>query len=75
MSDIKKAYFVTSDTEQLYELSLSKRRKLEKLYPKWRLFDYDKNYEELNEVYNFFKKHGKLLGHPKFNNIFVGLIC
>jgi hypothetical protein len=69
----KKAYFVTSDTEELYELSLSKRKQLEKLYPNWVKFNCDKNYDELNEVYEFFKKNGKLLGHPKFNNVFVGL--
>lgn len=74
MSDAKKAYFVTSDTEELYELSSSKIKQLEKLHPKWRKFCCEKNYEELNEVYEFFKKHGKLLGHPKFNNVFVGLI-
>jgi hypothetical protein len=69
----KKAYFVTSDTEELYELSLSKRKQLEKRFPKWTEFDCEKNYNELNEVYNFFRKHGKLLAHPKFNNVFVGL--
>jgi len=69
----KKAYFVTSDTEELYELSLSKRKQLEKLYPNWRELNCDNNYDELNEVYNFFKKNGKLLAHPKFNNVFVGL--
>jgi hypothetical protein len=73
MSECKKAYFVTSDTEELYELSSSKRKQLEKLYPKWNQLDCEKNYDELNEVYEFFKKHGKLLGHPKFNNVFVGL--
>ena len=36
----KKAYFVTSDAD---------------------------------EVYEFFKKHGKLVGHPRFNNVFIGL--
>lgn len=74
MSDAKKAYFVTSDTEELYELSSSKIKQLEKLHHKWRKFCCEKNYEELNGVYEFFKKHGKLLGHPKFNNVFVGLI-
>lgn len=69
----KKAYFVTSDTEELYELSFRNRKKLDKLFPKWREFDCDKNYNELNQVYEFFKKNGKLLGHPKFNNVFVGL--
>ena len=73
MSETKKTYFVTSDTEELYELSSSKRKQLEKLYPKWNEFDCEKNYEELNGVYEFFKNHGKLLGHPKFNNVFVGL--
>jgi hypothetical protein len=73
MSEDKKAYFVTSDTEELYELSSSKRRQLEKLYPKWRELDCDNDYNELNEVYEFFKKNGKLLGHPKYNNVFVGL--
>ena len=69
----KKAYFVTSDAEELYELSSSKRKQLEKLFPNWQTFDCDRNYEELNKVYEFFKEHGKLLAHPKFNNIFVGL--
>jgi hypothetical protein len=69
----KKAYFVTSDGEELYELSSNKRKQLEKLYPEWTEFDCEKNYDELNEVYEFFKNHGKLLGHPKFNNVFVGL--
>jgi hypothetical protein len=70
----KKAYFVISDTEELYELSSSKRKQLDKLFPKWNELNCEKNYDELNKVYDFFKKHGKLLGHPKFNNVFVGLI-
>jgi hypothetical protein len=69
----KKAYFVTSDTEELYELSQIKRKQLEKLYPNWTKFDCDNNYDELNEVYDFFKNNGKLIAHPKFNNVFVGL--
>jgi hypothetical protein len=73
MSQAKKAYFVNAETEELYELSLSKRRKLEKLHPKWGEFDCEKNYAQLNEVYEFFKKHGKLLAHPQFKNVFVGL--
>jgi hypothetical protein len=72
MKQTKKAYFVNSETEELYELSSSKIRQLEKLHPKWGEFDCEKNYAQLNEVYEFFKKHGKLLGHPGFNNIFVG---
>lgn len=69
----KKAYFVTSDAEELYELSSSKRKQLDKRFPKWTEFDCEKNYDELNEVYEFFKKHGKLVGHPRFNNVFIGL--
>jgi len=69
----KKAYFVTSDTEELYELSSSKRKQLDKRFPKWVEFNCEKNYDELNEVYEFFKKYGKLVGHPQFNNVFVGL--
>jgi len=70
-----KAYFLTNDTEELYEISASKRKKLEKQYPNWAKFDCDKNFEELNKVYEFFKTHGNLIAHPKFNNLFVGLIA
>ena len=73
MKQAKKAYFVNSEADELYELSSRERRKLEKLYPKWLEMDCEKNYQELNEVYDFFKKHGKLLANPLFNNIFVGL--
>lgn len=68
-----KSYFVTSDREELYELSSGKTKQLEKKHPNWVDFDCEKNLEELCEVYEFFKEHGKLLGHPQFKNIFVGL--
>ena len=69
-----KAYFVTSDNEEVYELSASKKNKLDKLHPRWEEFDCEKNYEELGEVYKFVKENGKLVGHPSFKNVFVGLI-
>lgn len=69
----KKAYFVDNETYELYELSASKRKKLEKSHPQWTRYDLDKNTKELEEVYVFFKQHGRLLAHPKFRNVFVGL--
>ena len=68
-----KAYFLEAEQEELYELSASKRKKLEQLFPNWNSFNCNKNYEELNKVYEFFRKHGKLVGHGKFENLFVGV--
>ena len=70
----QKAYFVVSDSEQLYELSASKKKQLEKKHPNWNRYTGDRNYEELQEVFTFFKKNGKLVGHVQYNNVFVGLL-
>lgn len=69
----RKAYFVTSDKEEVYELSISKTKQLHKLFPNWNELDCENNYEELAKVYEFFQTHGKLIACPKFNNVFVGL--
>lgn len=71
----KKAYFVDNEQTTLFELSASKRKQLEKLHPDWESYNCDDNYHSLQEVYDFFKKHGKLLAHPSFKNIFVGLVA
>jgi hypothetical protein len=34
----------------------------------------DDNFTEVNDVYNYFKQHGRLLANPKFKNVFVGLV-
>jgi hypothetical protein len=69
----KKSYFVTSDKEEVYELSTSKTKQLEKKHPNWTKYQNYDNFEELKEVYDFFKTNGKLIAHPKFLNVFVGL--
>ena len=69
----KKAYFVTSDLEEVYELSAKNRNRLEKKFPEWNQLNSSDNYEELNLVYDFFKKYGKLVAAPIFTNVFVGL--
>lgn len=68
-----KAYFLENEQEELYELSASKRKRLEKQFPNWHAFNCEDNYEELNKVYEFFKEHGKLVGHGELSNLFVGL--
>ena len=68
-----KAYFVDNDLETLYELSESKRKKLELKHPNWIDYDCEDNYDELNYVVEFFKSNGKLIASPKNKNIFVGL--
>jgi len=69
----KKAYFVNTQPESVYELSFTKRRRLEKQHPYWQQYNVGDNPEELQEVYEFFKKNGKLLGDDKTLNLFVGL--
>jgi hypothetical protein len=69
----RKAYFVDNETYELYELSVSKRKKLEKNHPNWLQYDCVKNKKDLEEVFSYFKNHGKFLAHSKFQNVFVGL--
>jgi hypothetical protein len=69
----KKAYFVDNETYALYELSTLNRKLLEKVHPDWIQYDFQKQPEQLEEVYLFFKQYGKLLAHGKLLNIFVGL--
>lgn len=67
------AYFVDADQESVWVLSFSKRKQLEKKHPKWSGYNCEKNYEDLNEVYEFFKAHGKLVAGLVDSNLFVGL--
>lgn len=69
----KKAYFVDNETYELYELSTSKRKQLEKKHPNWVHYDCDKNTDDLKDVEYFFKRNGKLLAHQSWRNVFVGL--
>jgi phage-related protein len=69
----KKAYFMDNATHDLYELSASKRKQLEKNHPKWFNYDLDRNNKELSDVEEFFKKNGKLLTRQSWRNVFVGL--
>lgn len=69
-----KSYFVNSENEEVYELSVSKTKQLEILHPNWTKYQCESNFLELNNVYEFFKENGKLLACPKFKNVFVGLI-
>lgn len=69
----KKAYFVDNETYELYELSASKRKQLEKKHPKWVHYDCENNTDELKDVEDFFKRNGKLLAHQSWRNVFVGL--
>jgi len=69
----KKAYFVDNETYDLYELSTSKRKQLEKNHPEWFNYNCEKNAEALTEVEDFFKKNGKLLARQLWKNVFVGL--
>lgn len=69
-----KSYFVNNETNEVYELSISKTKQLNKLYPKWTDFNCEDNYLDLSNVYEFFKHNGKLLAHPHFKNVFIGLI-
>jgi len=69
----KKAYFVDTLPESVYELSASNRKKLEKKHPEWHSYNVYDNTDELNEVYEFFKKHGKVLANHTTKNLFVGL--
>jgi len=73
MSEGKKAYFVDNETYELYELSASKRKQLEKKHPNWARYDCEKNTKDLNDVFEFFQTHGKLLAHQSWRNVFVGL--
>jgi len=68
-----KAYFVDNETYEIYELSASKRKQLEKKHPDWLYYDCEKNTKDLAEVKAFFQTHGKLLARQVWKNVFVGL--
>jgi DNA modification methylase len=70
----KKAYFVDNETEEVYELSFKKKQQLEKKHPYWFDYNSDFNYQQLLEVVDFFKKHGKLVACRHYYNVFVGLV-
>jgi hypothetical protein len=69
----KKAYFVDNETEEVYELSFKKRQQLERKHPYWFDYNCDLHYEQLSEVSDFFKEHGKLVACSHYYNVFVGL--
>jgi hypothetical protein len=69
----RKAYFVDNEISIILELSINKRKQLEKKHPNWVNYDCEKNYEQLKEVYTYFKKYGKVIASPTFYNVFVGL--
>lgn len=50
-----------NETYDLYELSASKRKQLEKKHSEWMHYDFVKDYESLQEVLNFFEKKAKYL--------------
>jgi len=66
-----KAYFLDSETDLLIELSAAKRKQLEKIHPDWVTYTVDD--DELQDVFEFFKVHGKIIAHPKFRNISCGI--
>lgn len=68
-----KAYFVDNDTEELFELTESKKKQLEKKHPNWIHYNVESHPEELNDVHVFFKKYGKKVAGRSLRNIFVGL--
>lgn len=69
-----KAYFVDNETEDIYEISASKRIQLERLYPNWYEYVSDRNPNDLIDVYSFFVTNGKLIASRKNRNIFIGLL-
>ena len=68
-----KAYFVNTETDEVYELPDKHRKQLESIYPNWVLFDDEKNPGELQCVLCFFQTKGKLVAHSRLRNVFVGL--
>lgn len=70
-----KAYFVDVEFGRLYQLSAAKRKQLEKKHPNWFDYDLDKNENELYEVNNFFKEHGKLFASYQNKNLFAGFVA
>lgn len=69
-----KAYFVDNETEDIYEISASKRIQLERLHPNWSEYVSDRNPNDLIAVYRFFIVNGKLIANKKSRNIFIGLL-
>lgn len=70
-----KAYFVDVELGKLYELSKAKKQLLEKKHPNWYDYDLDKNENELYEVNNFFKQHGKVFASYQYKNLFAGFVA
>jgi hypothetical protein len=68
-----KAYFVDNELENVYELSASKRKKLEQKHPEWYSYNCELDEKQFNEVFEFFKKNGKLVASRALSNVFVGL--
>ena len=66
-----KAYFVETDTEDVYELSKSKHFKLNKLIPNWRTLDCQSgNFQKLLE---FVRSNGKKVASNRYGNSWIGL--
>lgn len=68
-----KSYFVNTEPEEVFELSGANSKRLLLMHPNWHKYNCESNYEDLKSVYEFFRLYGKLVGHTKYNNVFVGL--
>lgn len=69
MKNNLKGYFVVTLTEEIWEIPPKKKEELDKLYPDW---VYTAEDEKLDQIYEFFKKNGKILGHSRVKNVLLG---
>lgn len=54
----------------LYELPKQKQGKLLKKFPTW--YDYGADDNELSEVLEYFKQHGRVVASTRTKNLFAG---
>ena len=64
-----KGYFVSLETGEIWELSVKKKKELDRLYPNW--VDILEDDTERDNIYKFFSKNGKLLAHCYLKNVLV----
>ena len=73
MGTVSPAYFVENETETVYKLIPVKKRCLENKHPNWCNYNCEDNYEALQYVLGYFRKHGTVVASKSKRNVFVGL--
>lgn len=70
MKNNLKGYFVSLDTNEIWEISPKQKSELDKLYPDW-VYASEDDHVDREEIYNFFARNGKLLAHARAKNVLL----